>query len=190
MDKKIDLRILKTQKKLTLAFKEMMQTTSFNDITVFDLCSKAEIRRATFYKHYTDKYDFLKSIITNLIKDMTETVSSKCDLSDPVEYFTLFMEEIVSYFENHNDILRNILSNDTTVHIFTDIIMDCTHTSLIDNIKCAKEKGVDIFADVSAVALFINGGMASLLLALLKENKITKDKMIFQLKSILKKMFT
>ena len=188
MDKKIDLRILKTQKKLTLAFKEMMQTTPFNDITVFDLCSRAEVRRATFYKHYTDKYDFLKSIITNLIKNMTETVSLKCDLSDPVEYFTLFMEEIVYYFEKHPDILRNILNNDT-LHIFTDIIMDCTHTSLIDNIECAKEKGVEIFADVSAIASFINGGMASLLLALLRENKITKDKMIFQLKSILKKMF-
>ena len=188
MDTKIDLRIVKTQKKLALAFKEMMLTTSFNDITVFDLCTRAGVRRATFYKHFDDKYDFLRSIISHLVNDLAYNVSSACDMSNPVEYFAMFVTEIFNYFDQRKEILNNILTTGT-LHIFTDIIMSCTHTALIENINDAKENGIKIFADVSAVAAFINGGITSLLLATLKDSNNNKEETILQLKLILSKLF-
>ena len=58
MKEKTDLRIIKTHKALCEAFAELLETKSFEDITVNELCDKALVRRPTFYKHFADKYDF------------------------------------------------------------------------------------------------------------------------------------
>ena len=68
MAKKEDLRIIKTKAALTNAFYAMLEEMSLEEITVNDLCEKAEVRRATFYKHFNDKNDF----IIYLIKDVRE----------------------------------------------------------------------------------------------------------------------
>ena len=46
---KEDLRVKKTKRALTLAFIELLKVKHFEDITINELCEKAEIRRATFY---------------------------------------------------------------------------------------------------------------------------------------------
>lgn len=43
---------------LCTAFIELLSKKKFEDITVNELCEKALIRRATFYTHFLDKYDF------------------------------------------------------------------------------------------------------------------------------------
>lgn len=48
MEKKTDLRVIKTCNKLGFALRDMLTERSFDDITVFDLCEKAGVRRATF----------------------------------------------------------------------------------------------------------------------------------------------
>ena len=41
------------------AFTRLLEVQSFEDITVNQLCEEAMIRRATFYKHFADKYEYL-----------------------------------------------------------------------------------------------------------------------------------
>ena len=53
-----DLRIEKTRKALKRAFLELLEKESFENITVAELCDLAEVRRATFYTHFPDKYSF------------------------------------------------------------------------------------------------------------------------------------
>ena len=188
MDEKIDLRIQKTHKKITDAFRAMMNTMSFDDITVFDLCEKANIRRATFYKHFNDKYDFLKSVIKGIINDITDTVSTEYNLSSPVEYFTRFVNEIILYFEDRPNILSNML-NSSTFPVMYDIITNCTHSSLISNLQDAKNTGIKINSDLAVTANFINGGIANLLLDWFKNPTISKDDLIKQINIILSKIF-
>ena len=58
MEEKTDLRIRKTYKALCDAFVNILEKKRFDDLTVNELCDEAMIRRATFYKHFADKYDF------------------------------------------------------------------------------------------------------------------------------------
>ena len=58
MEEKTDLRIRKTYKALCDAFVTILEKKRFDDLTVNELCDEAMIRRATFYKHFADKYDF------------------------------------------------------------------------------------------------------------------------------------
>ena len=63
---KEDLRVRKTKKALSDAFISLLQEKRFEEITINELCEKAEIRRATFYKHYTDKFHFLARFTRSL----------------------------------------------------------------------------------------------------------------------------
>ncbi len=49
---------VRTNQMLCTAFIKLLSKKKFEDITVNELCEKALIRRATFYTHFLDKYDF------------------------------------------------------------------------------------------------------------------------------------
>jgi AcrR family transcriptional regulator len=65
---KEDLRVKKTKKALYDAFMTLLSEKQFEDITVNELCDAAGVRRATFYKHYSDKFDFLTAYV-RLLRD-------------------------------------------------------------------------------------------------------------------------
>ena len=64
---KVDRRIRITQEKIKNSFWDLMQSNTFQDISVSKLASTADINRTTFYTHYTDKYDLLLEIIHELL---------------------------------------------------------------------------------------------------------------------------
>lgn len=59
MEKKLDLRVQKTRSALLNALYDLMSQKSLDDITVTKICEKAVIRKATFYKHFSDKTELL-----------------------------------------------------------------------------------------------------------------------------------
>ena len=59
MKENIDIRVQKTYNMLVTAFLKMLEEKKYEEITINDLCKEAGIRRATFYQHFNDKFDFL-----------------------------------------------------------------------------------------------------------------------------------
>ena len=49
-----DRRTRRTKKLLTDAFLELLSSKKLNEITIKELCDKADINRGTFYLHYQD----------------------------------------------------------------------------------------------------------------------------------------
>jgi AcrR family transcriptional regulator len=58
-----DPRIRRTRQLLQEALSSLMQTKSFDEISVQDISEAATVNRATFYDHYTDKYSLLDATI-------------------------------------------------------------------------------------------------------------------------------
>ena len=71
MEKRIDLRIVKTRNNLYQTLISLMSDKPFEEIKVSDICEKALVNRSTFYSHYSDKYELLSSLIDTL-KDSLE----------------------------------------------------------------------------------------------------------------------
>lgn len=57
-----DKRILKTKQRLKTALAELLAQTSFEQLTVKDICAQSSITRITFYTHYGDKYELLADL--------------------------------------------------------------------------------------------------------------------------------
>lgn len=55
----------KTKKKMANALKELMETKSFEKITVLDITNACKIHRQTFYYHFRDRYELLDWLLYN-----------------------------------------------------------------------------------------------------------------------------
>jgi AcrR family transcriptional regulator len=70
-----DPRVRRTRQLLEQAFMSLLAERGFRDITVQDIADRATVNRATFYAHYTDKYDLLDSFIREgFRRGLTETL--------------------------------------------------------------------------------------------------------------------
>lgn len=84
MDKKTDLRVLKTRKGIQEAFWELRAKLPLEKIKVRDLCRLAMINPATFYHHYTDVFALSDEIENAAIERCFAKFAYKdCLFTDP-----------------------------------------------------------------------------------------------------------
>lgn len=72
-----DLRTLKTEKALTSALVNLLQTEPFEAINVRQLCEQAMIGRSTFYNHYVDKVDLLQQIVERYARQFEQVLTRR-----------------------------------------------------------------------------------------------------------------
>jgi AcrR family transcriptional regulator len=61
-----DLRVRRTRKLLMQSLVELVIEKGFSAITVQDIADRAMVNRATFYRHYLDKYDLLDHYMNDI----------------------------------------------------------------------------------------------------------------------------
>jgi AcrR family transcriptional regulator len=67
-----DLRVRRTQKFVQAAMIDLITEKGFAAITVGDIAERAIINRATFYRHYQDKYDLVAKIFEEAATQLME----------------------------------------------------------------------------------------------------------------------
>lgn len=110
-----------SQKKIEKVFMELIQKKEINEITVTDICKKANLNRTTFYSNYIDIYDLADKIKNNLYnnflilyKKETKEKKHSYDFSKLLKhiknnqifyktYFKLDPDNNIQYFENLTD---------------------------------------------------------------------------------------
>ena len=73
-EEQADLRIRRTHKFLQEAMIELIAEKGFDAITVGDIAERAMINRATFYRHYQDKYDLVANIFEETASQLVENM--------------------------------------------------------------------------------------------------------------------
>jgi AcrR family transcriptional regulator len=106
-----DLRVRRTRKLLIQALIDLTIEKGFSAITVQDLAGRAMVNRATFYRHYLDKYDLLDQYMTE-IYEMTaaqEKLASdqkqEADADSPPAGMVRMLEQV----QQHADFFRVML---------------------------------------------------------------------------------
>lgn len=73
MSEKMDLRIIKTYSALTGSLENLILEKPLNEITVSEICDKAMVCRATFYKHFGDKNELLVFMFKEMQTEIKKT---------------------------------------------------------------------------------------------------------------------
>lgn len=87
----IDARVRYTRMIIEQSFLELLKQKPVAKITVTELCEKAQINRATFYKHYLDVQDLLDKLEEQLFTQIRQAFSGK-DLE-----LKTFLQEMLRY---------------------------------------------------------------------------------------------
>jgi len=61
-----DPRVKRTRQLLQQALMDLLREKGFQAITVQDIAERATLNRATFYAHFTDKYDLIDNVMREI----------------------------------------------------------------------------------------------------------------------------
>lgn len=84
---KVDRRTIYTQNVIKEALLKLLDNQSLKKITVREICLKADVNRATFYRHFTDIY--------NLYEEICKEIISKVYPLEENTYFSYQLLEII-----------------------------------------------------------------------------------------------
>lgn len=169
MSEKYDLRIVKTRKALFDAFLELVSEKPFDAITVNEICKRALVRRATFYNHFADKYDFFAAFVHQLAEEFREKSlsgdrhltpyqndgnTSLTPLDVGYEIFLLYAE----FLKQHKPMIDNVLDSNV-FHLLLDITSDEIYRSVLLEFKSFEGAGHTLNIPAETIASFLAGGL-------------------------------
>lgn len=94
-----DRRIKHTKERIYKAMLECLITTKPENITVTEICEKADINRSTFYAHYKDPIELYKKIEAEALDEIFIYMTSL--ENDHADYLD-FLVKILTYISSHS----------------------------------------------------------------------------------------
>lgn len=108
----MDRRTKKTIKAINEAFWKLMTQKDFSEISIRDITEEADIHRATFYLHYTDKYDWLEKNINMMFSELFQEDETDLANNEPISYNIVY--KFIQHCDSNFDYLYVLLQNKGT----------------------------------------------------------------------------
>ncbi|MDS3898128.1 TetR/AcrR family transcriptional regulator [Staphylococcus hominis] len=157
-----DLRVQRTKKALITTFSDLLETKSFDNITIQDLCEKANVRRSTFYRHFNDKYDLLNHIVGTLIEYFRTLHLPEIDPKDPRQFFNKFMKDILFFISDNKTMVKSVISINIYSEVY-QILYNQIYAVVKRQIEFDKQIG-QFYIDEFIYGEFLTGGILSVIL--------------------------
>lgn len=109
----MDRRTRKTIKSIKNEFIKMLAENDITSISITDLCDKCDISRSTFYSHYSDIYDLLRSVEDELLEVIRTDNIPDMDVGETTEHVT---NSLYNWMKENRDIL--IVINNSNSYSF------------------------------------------------------------------------
>lgn len=168
MEQHIDLRIQKTYHLLHKAFTGLMEEKGFESITVGELCERAMIRRATFYKHFADKYEYFSFYMKEIFASFRSQLTPGVEATDVNTYALQMIRELLRFVEKHKRFVAKAMEasvSPTTLTILLELLTsDIQH--VLHNVR---PDLTDV--QVEGQATFFTGGLLSILFRYLQRGQ-------------------
>lgn len=134
-------RILYTKKIIKESLIDLLKSKKIHEVTVTDICKKSNINRGTFYAHYKDAYDLLKSIEDELFNQISIYIEET-----PVEgYKEVLLLKALELIYDNKDLCKILFSRQMETNIM-DRIIYVASKSKVDKLV-SSSKVDDVFLD-------------------------------------------
>jgi AcrR family transcriptional regulator len=98
-----NVRVRRTRALLREALVDLIEDRGFDRVTVGELCSRAMVSRAAFYRNYRDKYELVEQIFDEAMAEMTANDAK--DTRSPGRRFAEFFGHIDTYHRLYGALL-------------------------------------------------------------------------------------
>ena len=181
MNKKEDARVIRTKAKLFTSFKQLLAEKTFEDITINEICIRSNIRRATFYKHFSDKYDFLAGLVGYLRFNFEEKFDfdKVIEEQDLTSYYLEYLKAIIAFLDANEEIVKLIFDSNTSASL-VEVVIDENYKKTREKLEDDVKRGLKLIASPDTVAIFLAGGISHTLIKWLKNGKDTSTDTLSQ----------
>lgn len=176
MNKKDDLRVIKTRKLIYQTLLDLMKEKTFEEIKVSGICSKAMINRSTFYAHYEDKYELLVDFLSNLKEEFAHELNESCKENLSIrEYYIRLISLFLDHIDSKRDVYNSIMVNNRS-SIMMDILLSVVNDDIL---KRFKENDINLKVPTEVISKFYLGGVINIGMEWLSNsNKYTKEEIL------------
>ena len=155
----IDRRIQRTQELLKTALMSLIQEKGFEALSVQDIIDRANVGRATFYAHFDNKEDLLRSGIAGLRQSLRECQRKALSQTPRTEVrIFAFSREMFTHANEHRDVFRAMLGKRSG-----SVIQQLFHRMLIDlvreEVKALAPRADTSSAPTETITQYIAGGL-------------------------------
>lgn len=187
--KKMDLRIVKTHRALNEAFLALLEEEPLSDITVNELCIRADIRRATFYKHFADKNAFIEYAVLNMHRSFTKEAENHPENDGTLTAFFLgYARQTMQFLRTHERLVQRVRETNMLPHLLS-ILLKATYREILERIKAEAAKGTELPAMPEVLASFCTGGLyQTLQYWQCQEGSMSEDELLNQLSHLLTRL--
>lgn len=116
-----DRRVVKTLRCIDNACWSLMQEKDFTEITIQDIVDRAEINRATFYRYYKDKYDWMEKKIQERMQEIHD-ISMTLFASESLEEMAVSEGALVKHFDTNFSTYSILLNNKGTAMFREELV--------------------------------------------------------------------
>jgi AcrR family transcriptional regulator len=120
----VDRRVRRTKKSLEDALIALTLEKEYDEITIQEITDRADVGYRTFFRHYSDKDDLLKDVLSTTMMELRELMAPPIPeiLADPNFKAANFKDGVVLFrhVQEHCDLYRVLLRSERT---FVDSVM-------------------------------------------------------------------
>lgn len=158
----MDKRIANTKKKVTNTLLVLLEKKKLEDITVLELCKKADINRTTFYKYYKDVNDLVLKIETSLVNDLKKYIPEI-----KRNYLISFTAKIIETIATRKEIYARLLGENGDHTFLRKILRLVYEESITEWQKLLKKASRE---DLEKIYSFIVDGSVGIIRTWIKNN--------------------
>lgn len=183
MQPKRDLRVQKTYKALIDAFLKMLEETSFEKVTVNELCNRAMVRRATFYKHFADKYDFFEFVVREIQGRFLERNS--LDEGGYEAFYCVTIQSVFDFVEENRVLITSVVRSGMFL-VVLDVVSEQTVLSVKERLEQDERQGVVFPASPAILSQLFTGALINVVKWWMnEESRIPKEEAVTQVTALL-----
>ena len=158
---------------------------NFEDITINEICQTANIRRATFYKHFSDKYAFLKFFVGSLRQDFDRKLKQR---GRSQSYYVEYIRGIVDFLIENERMIKNVLNSEVLLAL-VEVIKEKNYEDTCEKLTESKAEGLALHASIEVTAAMMTGAVAETILWWYRsDKKLPKEVLIEQISALIERM--
>ncbi len=184
MNQKTDLRIVKTHKALVDAFIELLGEKRFEDITVNELCERAMVRRATFYKHFADKFEFFAFVIRTKQEEFDASSRPHSDQAHAQSLYLQIVKNTLEFVNSNRKLVQTVLES-KMLPTLLDILSQQIAMDVTRKLKEDAQNGVRLPASPQVMAQFFTGALVYTVKWWVAQKKVSQAELVQELTSLL-----
>ena len=185
MEQKIDLRIVKTRKALTDSFWQMLSEKKFEDITVNEMCDRAMVRRATFYKHFADKYEIFAFIVRTKQAEFDLQIRQQTDNTRPQSFYLGIIQRALDFLNSNEKLVQTVLDSKMLPTVM-DILSRQITIDITQKLKEDAQNGVPLPASPQVMAQFFTGALLYTVRWWVTQKKVSEAELMEELAPLLR----